>query len=69
MPCRGTLAGSPPHAQGMRVAIVTESFLPQISGVTNSVGRRMARNARASVQGRSWEVIGRELTAHYKEVA
>ncbi len=29
----------------------------------------MAMNARESVQGRSWEVIGRELTTHYKEVA
>ena len=30
---------------------------------------RLALNARASVQGRSWEVIGRELTTHYREVA
>jgi phosphatidylinositol alpha 1,6-mannosyltransferase len=30
---------------------------------------RMAATARASVRGRSWEVIGRELTDHYREIA
>jgi phosphatidylinositol alpha 1,6-mannosyltransferase len=29
----------------------------------------MATHARESVQGRSWEVIGRELTGHYREVS
>ncbi len=31
--------------------------------------RRMGEQARRSVQGRSWEVAGRELTQHYREVA
>lgn len=31
--------------------------------------REMALAARASVQGRSWEVIGEELMQHYREVA
>ncbi len=39
--------------ENMRVAIVTESFLPQINGV----------------QGSGWEVIGQDLTRHYRAVA
>lgn len=38
--------------------------------VDDSPGRRrMSRQARRSVQGRSWDVIGRELTQHYREVS
>jgi phosphatidylinositol alpha 1,6-mannosyltransferase len=31
--------------------------------------RRMSHHARKSVEGRSWDVIGHELTEHYREVA
>lgn len=53
----------------MRVALVTESFLPAaVRDLVDNAERRHAfgQAGRVAIAGRSWQAVGDELIGHYE---